>query len=130
MAPLPDGGELRAVASLKNPHWEPHVVNEPRQQDILDGADAAGLKRDSVLDSDHPHARWSAFAEGRLQQTIFKDNGWASLAGEDFGLAVIHAFGPDGFCFKYTNVYTDSTCVMPSKSGAKNSQSTSFKGIK
>ena len=78
----------------------PNAVNEPRQEDIPVDQDAAGMRHESVHDEAHPHARWSALSEGRFQKLFFDDNGWACFASEDFGLALLHAFGPDGYCFK------------------------------
>eukprot|EP00959_Pyramimonas_sp_CCMP1952_P385888 8087428-Pyramimonas_sp.AAC.1 len=44
---------------------------------------------------------------------MFSDRGWPPLFQEDFGLAVIHALGSDGHAFKWVNLCSASSCLMP-----------------
>eukprot|EP00959_Pyramimonas_sp_CCMP1952_P004010 84254-Pyramimonas_sp.AAC.1 len=59
------------------------------------------------------------------------DNGWAALMSEGFGLAVIRALGPDGRACKWVNLYSESSCLMESKSenGKKKPSTTPRAGI-
>eukprot|EP00959_Pyramimonas_sp_CCMP1952_P097911 2046241-Pyramimonas_sp.AAC.1 len=41
------------------------------------------------------------------------------MVQEDLGTLLIHALGPAGHAYKWTNLYTDSTWIMHKKKGDK-----------
>eukprot|EP00959_Pyramimonas_sp_CCMP1952_P068275 1424936-Pyramimonas_sp.AAC.1 len=57
------------------------------------------------------------------------DNAWAPIVDDDVGLSVIRAFGPDGHAFKWANQYSDSSCLMVSKSASGKKTTTPCAGI-
>eukprot|EP00959_Pyramimonas_sp_CCMP1952_P270688 5658755-Pyramimonas_sp.AAC.1 len=66
-----------------------------------------------------PQAKYNAFCGGRLVKALLFERGWMGIAQEDLGMLLIHAFGPAGHAYKWTNLYTGFTWIMHKTKGAK-----------
>ena len=120
-----DGFSHRPAVDVVNPHREPTPLpGEGRPAEVPDSRDgvepnAAGFHCDprDVLSGDDLHTRLSAMAAGNWTRSVLSPQGWTSIAQEDFGLALIHAAGPDGKLAKWFSVFSDSSCCMTGRSG-------------
>ena len=110
----------RPLDRVANNDWEPSPLpGDPRPRDLqrnntLPNAAGVGCDPRDMLNSGEEYCRFSAFSSGGWLRSVLSPQGWTAMAQEDFGLSLIHAFGPKGKAAKWFAVFSDSSCCVHS----------------
>eukprot|EP00959_Pyramimonas_sp_CCMP1952_P472528 9500188-Pyramimonas_sp.AAC.1 len=97
--PSDDPNGWAVIPTFGAQQWQPYEEGTIRPSEIPTG-DEPGATPGSLLDPlELPQAKYSAFCGGRLARAIISWRGWMGMVQEDFGMLLVHTFGPTGHAY-------------------------------